>query len=67
MELDYDSEADVLHISFGTPRPAVGADMGNDIWEDMREADLLGCLTEHAWMRLTFAIFPPTNKNHCAA
>ncbi|MEA1944254.1 MAG: DUF2283 domain-containing protein [Euryarchaeota archaeon] len=31
MELDYDSKADVLYISFGTPRPAVGMDMGNGI------------------------------------
>ena len=26
-----DSEADVLYISFGAPRPAVGVDMGNGV------------------------------------
>ena len=31
MEWDYDSEADVLYISFGAPRPAVGVDMGNGV------------------------------------
>ncbi len=31
MEWDYDSEADVLYISFGVPRPAVGVDMGNGV------------------------------------
>ena len=31
MEWDYDSEADVLYISFGKPRPAAGMDMGDGI------------------------------------
>lgn len=31
MEWDYDSQADVLYISFGRPRPAVGVDMGNGV------------------------------------
>jgi len=31
MEWDYDREADVLYISFGAPRPAVGVDMGNGV------------------------------------
>ena len=31
MEWDYDSEADVLYLSFGAPVPAVGVDMGNGV------------------------------------
>ena len=31
MEWDYDSEADVLYISFGKPRPAVGIDVGKGV------------------------------------
>ena len=31
IEWDYDGEADVLYISFGAPRPAVGVDMGNSV------------------------------------
>ena len=36
MEWDYDSEADVLYISFGAPRPAVGVDMGEWYHHEVR-------------------------------
>ena len=39
MEWDYDSEADVLYISFGAPRPAVGVDMGNGVVMRYDETD----------------------------
>ena len=28
---DYDKEADVLYVSFGEPKPAVGADLGDGV------------------------------------
>jgi len=28
---DYDDEADVLYLSVGEPRPAVGVDIGDDV------------------------------------
>lgn len=28
---DYDEEADVLYLSLGTPRPAVGVDIGDGV------------------------------------
>ena len=31
IDWDYDEEADVLYISFGKPRPAVGIDIGKGI------------------------------------
>ena len=39
MGWDYDSEADVLYISFGAPRPAVGVDMGNGVIRRYDETD----------------------------
>jgi uncharacterized protein YuzE len=30
-EFEYDTEADTLYVSFGSPRPAVGIDMGEGV------------------------------------
>jgi uncharacterized protein YuzE len=40
LDWDYDEEADVLYISAGKPRPALGVDIGDGIivrWDEQRE------------------------------
>ncbi len=41
---DYDEEADVLYISFGSPRPGVGIDMGEGlvIMHDEKSGEIVG-------------------------
>lgn len=31
LDWDYDGEADVLYLSFGTPKPATGVDVGQGV------------------------------------
>jgi len=31
IDMDYDDEADVLYLSFGEPRPALGLDLGDGV------------------------------------
>ncbi len=44
IDWDYDEEADVLYISFGKPRPAVGIDIGKGIIPryDEKEKEITG-------------------------
>ncbi|MCK4735178.1 MAG: DUF2283 domain-containing protein [Methanophagales archaeon] len=44
VEWDYDGEVDVLYISFGKPRPAIGVDIGNGVIlrYDEKEKEMVG-------------------------
>jgi len=60
LDWEYDEEADVLYISVGKPRPAVGVDIGEGIivrWDEKRK-EIVGLTIIGLRARLTEGITP---------
>jgi uncharacterized protein YuzE len=60
LDWEYDEEADVLYISVGKPRPAVGVDIGEGVivrWDEKKK-DIVGLTIIGLRARLTEGITP---------
>lgn len=60
LDWEYDEEADVLYISVGKPRPAVGVDIGEGVivrWDEKRK-EIIGLTIIGLRARLTEGITP---------
>jgi uncharacterized protein YuzE len=60
LDWEYDEEADVLYISVGKPRPAVGVDIGEGVivrWDEKRK-EIVGLTIIGLRARLTEGITP---------
>ena len=60
LDWEYDEEADVLYISVGKPRPAVGVDIGEGVivrW-DAKRKEIVGLTIIGLRARLTEGITP---------
>jgi uncharacterized protein YuzE len=60
LDWEYDEEADVLYISVGKPRPAVGVDIGEGVivrWDEKRK-EIVGLTIIGLRARLAESITP---------
>jgi uncharacterized protein YuzE len=60
LDWEYDEEADVLYISVGKPRPAVGVDIGEGVivrWDEKKK-EVVGLTIIGLRARLTEGITP---------
>jgi uncharacterized protein YuzE len=60
LDWEYDEEADVLYISVGKPRPAVGVDIGEGVivrWDEKKK-EIVGLTIIGLRARLTEGITP---------
>lgn len=60
MQISYDTQADVLYISIGTPRPAISSEIGNDVLlrTDLQTGEVVGLTVMNLSARKTLDDLP---------